>query len=371
MEIKRAGLSLSFNQDYSLFSMGTENGFQIFNTFPFNEGYDKILHGGIAKCELSYRSNYLALVGGGRVPKYDPKKVVIYNDAENSIEAEFKFTTKVLNVKIKKFLIFIICEKTIYSFNFQTNQNIDCLETPLNLKGLFAINGSPEKTIIAYPISYKGEENKVHVCIKNYKTHKSLPVAVLDDKISFIAMDYKGLLLAIANEKGTIVRIHNVANGTLMQECKRGKEKAEINYIAFDMNYKYIGVSSDRKTIHIWKLDSIIEKKKSDLNSQTKPQIKNEGLSHKKCLTTVGDKMTNLTLEDFDIKEIKGSKTDSSFAKVRIKEPNSIFCFRPDNKVIIINLSGKYYIYKIDKKGGDCELDKETGIKGLKVMKFE
>ena len=95
-------ISISFNQDYSLFSMGTENGFKIFNTYPFNQGYEKNLSGGIAKCELSYRSNYLALIGGGSCPKFSNKKVILYNDEKDSIESEFKFTTPVLNVKMKR-----------------------------------------------------------------------------------------------------------------------------------------------------------------------------------------------------------------------------------------------------------------------------
>ena len=268
-------VSLSFNQDFSLFSMATENGFKIYNTNNLYHQYEKNLFGGLSKCELSYKSNYMALVGGGKIPIFNNKKVVIYNDAEDCIESEYKFATPVLNVKLKKNLLYIVCEKKIFVFDIENSQNLDCFDTIINNKGLIAINGNPNKTIMAYPIEFNNESPKGYVSIKNYKTNKCFPQHVQDDAISYMAMDYEGLLLATSNEKGTIIRIHNCKDGTLLQECKRGKEKAEIIYICFDIDYKYLGVSSDRKTIHVWKLDNIIERNQKDKSISSK-NIKNK-----------------------------------------------------------------------------------------------
>lgn len=355
--------SLSFNQDFSLFSIATENGFHIYNTLPFKEGYKKGLQGGLMKCELSYKSNYLALVGGGNVPKYNNKKVIIYNDALDSIESEYKFITPVLNVKIKKNLLFIVCEKKLYVFNIQNNQNIDSFDTITNKKGIIAINGYPEKTIMAYPIEFNNQSEKGYVSIKNYKTNKCFPLLVQDDNITFMAMDYYGLLLATSNEKGTLIRIHSCKDGTLLQECRRGKEKAEIVYISFDIDYKYMGVSSDRKTIHIWKLDNIIERKKNEEKSVSSKTIKKNEfkMGHKKCMSAINFS-NNEKKEDINIKEIKSYKNESSFAKIRINESYSIFCFKPNDIVIIISKNGKYMRALIEKKGGDCLICKVGNI---------
>ena len=360
-------ISISFNQDYSLFSMGTENGFKIFNTYPFTQGYEKNLSGGIAKCELSYRSNYLALIGGGRCPKFNNKKVILYNDEKELIESEFKFTTPVLNVKLKKFLIFIVCEKKIFVFNIETSQNIDSLETSTNKNGIIAINGDPEKTIMACPIEFnENEPDKGYVSIKNYKNNKCFPLLAQDDKISYMVMDYYGLLLATANEKGTLIRIHSCKDGTLLQECKRGKEKAQISYINFDIDYKYMGVSSDRKTIHIWKLDNIIEKKGKDTNSSSS-DIKNSKAEkiHKKC-KTIAELNIDQEKDEIRVKDIKNYKTESSFSKVRMNDTDCIFCFVPNNMMIIISLKGIYYKAKIDLKGGDCSIILEKNINEIK-----
>ena len=360
-------ISISFNQDYSLFSMGTENGFKIFNTYPFNQGYEKNLSGGIAKCELSYRSNYLALIGGGSCPKFSNKKVILYNDEKDSIESEFKFTTPVLNVKLKKFLIFIVCEKKIFVFNIENSQNIDCLETSTNKNGIIAINGDPQKTIMACPIEFNENDlDKGYISIKNYKNNKCFPFLAQDDKISYMVMDYYGLLLATANEKGTLIRIHSCKDGTLLQECKRGKEKAQISYINFDIDYNYMGVSSDRKTIHIWKLDNIIEKKEKNTVSPSS-NIKNDNVEkvYKKCKTII-DSNIDQKEDEIKVKDIKYYKTESSFSKVRMNDTDCIFCFVPNNIMIIISLKGIYYKAKIDVKGGDCPIILEKNIKEIR-----
>jgi WD40 repeat protein len=360
-------ISISFNQDYSLFSMGTENGFKIFNTYPFNQGYEKNLSGGIAKCELSYRSNYLALIGGGSCPKFSNKKVILYNDEKDSIESEFKFTTPVLNVKLKKFLIFIVCEKKIFVFNIENSQNIDCLETSTNKNGIIAINGDPQKTIMACPIEFNENDlDKGYISIKNYKNNKCFPFLAQDDKISYMVMDYYGLLLATANEKGTLIRIHSCKDGTLLQECKRGKEKAQISYINFDIDYNYMGVSSDRKTIHIWKLDNIIEKKEKNTISPSS-NIKNDNVEkvYKKCKTII-DSNIDQKEDEIKVKDIKYYKTESSFSKVRMNDTDCIFCFVPNNIMIIISLKGIYYKAKIDVKGGDCPIILEKNIKEIR-----
>jgi WD40 repeat protein len=314
--------TISFNQDYSLISIGTNRGYKIIQISPvfFHENN---LSGSLSRCELSYRSNLLALVGGGKIPKFNSKKVVIYNDLEDCIESEYKFATPVLNVKFKKDFIFIVCEKKIYVFNLNTSQNIDTFDTIMNKQGIIAVNGCPEKTIMAHPIEPEDEPDKGYVGIKNYKTNKYFPLLVHDEKISYMEMDYNGLILATANDKGTIIRLHNLLDKTLIYECKRGKDKATINFITFDMEYNYIGVTSSKGTIHIWKLDDFIQKEKKD-NKMIYSLKKNNN---------------------------NGYKTELSFAKIKFQK-QCIFCFRTGNNVFIVSKDEKYFNSKIDKKGG-------------------
>ena len=270
-------LYASFNQDNSFFSVGTERGFKIYQTFPFRDHYERIMNGGIGVVEMLYKSNFLALMGGGRVPKYGKNKLIIWDDHENKVISELKFTTTIMNVKLKKDLLIVVCQKRIYIFDFDTFEIKDTIDTGDNKNELIALNGDPEYTIIAYP-SIKSI-NKIS--LKNYKEKTIIHFTAQEDSVSKICMNYNGTLIASTNDNGTIIRIHSGNDGAFLQEFKRGHEKVKINYICFDNDSKLMAVSSSKGTIHIFSMGSTIKKlkehkKKKEAEKKEKEKIENK-----------------------------------------------------------------------------------------------
>ena len=65
-------LSMSFNQDASCISVGTPDGYRIFNCQPFGRNIFST-DGGIGIVKMLYCTSLVCLVGGGKNPAFSPR----------------------------------------------------------------------------------------------------------------------------------------------------------------------------------------------------------------------------------------------------------------------------------------------------------
>ena len=376
-------LNISFNQDNSLLSVSTENGFFIYGTQPLKKKQERRMDGGIGNCEMLYRTNLLALIGGGELPKYNPSKLIIWDDKQNNVISEIKFFSNIKNVKLKKNKIFCILENNIYVFDLDTLENTEIIPTRLNPKGLFGINNNEDKTVIAY-LPKLNDKNilKGSIIIKNYDKGKAREINAHDDLISCISLNNDGTLLATSNEKGIIIRIHSCLNGDLLSQFKRGMEKVEINYICFDNLNNYLAATSDKGTIHIWSLNKVVENLKNiRKNGNTLGVGKNVINNNENFIKSQNDKDNNNNKlceiiddeqETIEINNLPTNKktilgkAEKSFARIKLTS-NSICSFQKDNIIFVATYDGMYYKALLDtKNGGHCKIILQDYLSNLK-----
>ena len=393
-------LYVSFNQEGTNVAIGTENGFKIINIFPFLDLYYRNLEGGIGIIEMLNKSNILALVGGGKNPKYPLNELILWDEDKNKEIVKIKTKKKILNVKLNENKIYIVNIEKILVFDFNTLNLIETFYTK-NPKGLISL--CYKEDIIAYPdINHAGT-----IKIKNYKINKEYTLKAHKTPLNCIQLNQDGKLIGTCSLKGTLIRVYNIEKNQLIREVRRGAESANVYCIAFDMSQKYFAVTSDRKTIHIFFLsdnntlnnninynnyysnnnESIEEdvlnnshrtsannngeNKNKIYNTEYKTKIKTFNADNKTKFRNINKTLKSKYTTTLDIKNrnsvFKGMSTffnvgkryfgsEWSFSKIKFNGAKSLIMFGPDNSVIIVTYDGKYYQASFDPINGgeDC-----------------
>ena len=245
-------LVVSFNQDAGCFAVGTDHGFRIFNVDPFQEMFRRdFSSGGVRIVEMLFRSNILAIVGGGLNPRHPSHKVIIWDDHQSRSIGEMSFKSDVLAVRLRRDRIFVAIALTVYVYNFRDLKLVDRIDTAPNPLGLVAVSTSASRSVLACPGREKGT---VHVEHYDAPSSKTQQWRAHETELVAIALNPEGSLVATASEKGTLVRVFDTHTKSLVHELRRGAERALIYSVAFHPASTHLACSSDKGTIHVFSL---------------------------------------------------------------------------------------------------------------------
>jgi WD40 repeat protein len=76
-----------------------------------------------------------------------------------------------------------------------------------------------------------------------------------ESQLRGLALTADGTKVATASEKGTVIRVWDVATASCLQEFRRGVERATITCLAWSRDHSFLCCTSDKGTAHIFHLD--------------------------------------------------------------------------------------------------------------------
>ena len=85
--------------------------------------------------EMLFRCNILALVGGGRNPRYPVQKVMIWDDHQNRCIGELSFRSEVKAVRLRRDRVVAALSNKVYVYNFADLSLLDHVDTTDNPRG--------------------------------------------------------------------------------------------------------------------------------------------------------------------------------------------------------------------------------------------
>jgi WD40 repeat protein len=209
----------------------------------------ELVGGGIGIVEMLFRCNLIALVGGGKSPRFPTNKVMIWDDHQSKCIGELMFKSEVLAVRLRRDRVVVLLQSKIYVYRFSDLKLLDQISTISNPKGLICLCSDPANNVLAVPGLAKGS-----IRVEHYDISKTTIIKAHDTELSQMALNIDGSRLASASEKGTLIRLWDTATGDALREFRRGMDRAEIYCICFDPITTFLACSSDKGTIHIFSL---------------------------------------------------------------------------------------------------------------------
>ena len=263
---------VGINQEQSCFVCSTETGFHVFNLDPLRERchIDLKVPRSVYKAEMLHRTNLVAVIGGGSTIPQDT--VVIWDDYKKRFILEFKCSAPVAAVCLRRDRIVIVLASQIFVYSFPTQSPtlLYSSHTIHNPEGVCALSSCVERGLLAFPSKLSGKVQLIDIThVPAGVTASPVNLEAHKHDIAYLSINTAGTMLASASIQGTLIRLFNVERLSdkpkQIMELRRGSDMAHILCINFSLDSRYLCVSSDKGTVHIFSVDDSNLNKKSKL----------------------------------------------------------------------------------------------------------
>jgi WD repeat-containing protein 45 len=167
--------------------------FIVYNTNPCTSQETREFGNGLGQVEMLGRSNYLALVGGGRSPAIPQHKVTIWNDGNRKKIITLEFRSSVKRVRLSRTKIVVVLKNAVNYYSFaQPPEKLGSCETIDNPKGLCVLSAKH----MAFPGRTQGHVQVLDIATKNISIIPAHTTA-----LAALCISPRGDLIATASEQ--------------------------------------------------------------------------------------------------------------------------------------------------------------------------
>ncbi|XP_076636306.1 autophagy-related 18a isoform X4 [Colletes latitarsis] len=288
-----------------------------------------------------------------------PRKLRVCHFRKGTEICYYSYSNTILAVKLNRSRLVVCLQESLYIHNINTMKVLHTIrETPPNLAGLCTLSIVSQDCYLAYPGSNTIGEVQIFDAI-NLQAKIMIPAH--DSPLAALAFNPNGTKIATASEKGTVIRVFQVHDGTKLFEFRRGvKRCVSISSLTFSMDSMdsmFLCCSSNTETVHIFKL----EEPKEALRQATEESQTWMGYLTK-AVSASANYLPSQVTDVFN--------QGRAFASVHLpfqglKSVCAIIVVQKVFRLLVASADGYLYVYNLDTtEGGDCTLLKQHRLDG-------
>lgn len=241
----------NFNQDCTSLAVGTKKGYKLFSLNSIDSletTYEYDLEE-IYIVERLFSSSLVVVV-----TLKAPRLLKVCHFKKGTWICQYSYSNTILAVKLNRSRLVVSVEGSLFIHNIRDLKVLHTIrDTPPNPSGLLTLSISTENCFLAYPGS--GTIGEVQIFDAS-NLHAKTMIPAHNSPLAALAFSPSGKELATASEKGTVIRVFNVADGTKLFEFRRGVRRCvSISSLVFSSDANYLCCSSNTETVHIFKLE--------------------------------------------------------------------------------------------------------------------
>ncbi|XP_071444910.1 WD repeat domain phosphoinositide-interacting protein 2 isoform X1 [Hetaerina americana] len=345
---------VNFNQDCTSLAVGTKTGYRLFSLNSV-DNLEQIYENDsedICIVERLFSSSLVAVVSLS-----SPRKLKVCHFKKGTEICNYSYSNTILAVKLNRARLVVCLEESLYIHNIRDMKVLHTIrDTPPNPMGLCTLSVNSDNCFLAYPGSNTIGEVQIFDAVN---LHAKTMIPAHDSPLAALAFSPSGARVATASEKGTVIRVFNVADGSKVFEFRRGvKRCVSICSLAFSMDSFFLCCSSNTETVHVFRLDE-----PKDISCRAAPEECQGWMGYlTKAVSASANYLPSQVTDVFN--------QGRAFASVHLpfqgmRNVCAITMVQKILRLLVASADGYLYIYNLDtSEGGDCNLLKQHRLDG-------
>ncbi|XP_034242200.1 WD repeat domain phosphoinositide-interacting protein 2 isoform X5 [Thrips palmi] len=345
---------VNFNQDCTSLAVGARNGYRLFSLNAVDQ-IEQIYENDsedICIVERLFSSSLVAVVSLS-----SPRKLKVCHFKKGTEICNYSYSNTILAVKLNRARLVVCLEESLYIHNIRDMGVLHTIrDTPPNPLGLCTLSVDAENCFLAYPGSNTMGEVQI---FDAGNLHAKTMIAAHDSPLAALSFSQTGGRIATASQKGTVIRVFNVADGTRLHEFRRGvKRCVSICSLAFSHDATFLCCSSNTETVHVFKLEE-----PKELPKQAADDTQGGWMGYfSKAVSASANYLPTQVTDVFN--------QGRAFASVRLPFQNrrnvcAVTMIQKQMRLLVASEDGYLYVYSLDmNEGGDCTLLKQHRLDG-------